>query len=126
MLYSDSGRSVRKFRHIILVSHTPFFRNIAEALISKGLATCLKHGRNDDQRSSHYDDLLTAENRAIKNNKGLHSKKESTLHRVADVSGVRELLYMLCTWLFMYHFFRIQLKQNSSCHSYNELDVQQH
>lgn len=61
--------------------------NIGEALISKGLGRCLRHGRNDDQRSSHYDDLLTAENRAEKNKKGVHSKKESTLHRVADVSG---------------------------------------
>lgn len=50
----------------------------------------MKHGRNDDQRSSHYDDLLSAENRAIKNKKGVHGKKETSMHRVADVSGVRE------------------------------------
>jgi staphylococcal nuclease domain-containing protein 1 len=62
--------------------------NIAEALINKGYVTCLKHGKNDDQRSSSYDDLLTAENRAIKNKKGIHSKKEFTVNRVADVSGV--------------------------------------
>uniref|UniRef100_A0A1X7UNN1 Staphylococcal nuclease domain-containing protein 1 n=2 Tax=Amphimedon queenslandica TaxID=400682 RepID=A0A1X7UNN1_AMPQE len=61
--------------------------NIAEALVSKGLGTCVKHGRNDDQRSSHYDDLLSAENRAIKNKKGVHGKKETSMHRVADISG---------------------------------------
>lgn len=60
--------------------------NIAEALISKGLATCLRHRQDDDQRSSCYDDLLAAEARAVKNTKGVHSKKEAPIHRVADVS----------------------------------------
>ncbi|XP_065069172.1 staphylococcal nuclease domain-containing protein 1-like [Rhopilema esculentum] len=63
--------------------------NIAEALISKGLATALRHRQDDDQRSSQYDDLLAAENRASKNGKGLHSKKEPPMHRVADISGDR-------------------------------------
>lgn len=31
--------------------------------------------------------------RAIKNGKGLHSKKEVPIHRVADISGVS-----LCVW----------------------------
>ncbi|XP_023774685.1 staphylococcal nuclease domain-containing protein 1-like [Cyanistes caeruleus] len=35
----------------------------------------------------HYDELLAAEARAIKNGKGLHSKKEVPIHRVADISG---------------------------------------
>lgn len=61
--------------------------NIAEALISKGFATVLRHRQDDDQRSSCYDDLLAAETRAIKNAKGLHSKKEIPIHRVADLSG---------------------------------------
>ena len=62
--------------------------NVAEALISKGFATALRHKQDDDQRSSCYDDLLAAETRAIKNGKGLHSKKEAPIHRVADLSGV--------------------------------------
>ncbi len=62
--------------------------NVAEALISKGLSTALRHRQDDDQRSSQYDDLLAAENRASKNGKGLHSKKEAPIHRVADISGV--------------------------------------
>ena len=61
--------------------------NIAEALISKGLATVLWHRQDDDQRSSCYDDLLAAETRAAKNGKGLHSKKDFPTHRVADLSG---------------------------------------
>ena len=68
--------------------------NVAEALISKGFATALRHRQDDDQRSSCYDDLLAAETRAIKNGKGLHSKKESPIHRVADLSGVSQL-YLL-------------------------------
>nr|XP_023647180.1 staphylococcal nuclease domain-containing protein 1 [Paramormyrops kingsleyae] len=61
--------------------------NIAEALVSKGLATVIRYRQDDDQRSSHYDELLAAEARAIKNAKGLHSKKELPIHRVADISG---------------------------------------
>lgn len=61
--------------------------NIAEALISKGLATALRHRQDDDQRSSRYDELLAAENRANKNGKGLHSTKEAPSHRIADLSG---------------------------------------
>ncbi|MGH0132058.1 UNVERIFIED_CONTAM: hypothetical protein FKN15_048480 [Acipenser sinensis] len=65
--------------------------NIAEALISKGLATVIRYRQDDDQRSSHYDELLAAEARAIKNGKGLHSKKEVPIHRVADISGLLDV-----------------------------------
>ncbi|CAL1537379.1 unnamed protein product [Lymnaea stagnalis] len=61
--------------------------NVAEALISKGLATVIRYRQDDDQRSSHYDELLAAEARAVKKGAGLHSKKEAPIHRVADVSG---------------------------------------
>uniref|UniRef100_A0A672QRX3 Staphylococcal nuclease domain-containing protein n=1 Tax=Sinocyclocheilus grahami TaxID=75366 RepID=A0A672QRX3_SINGR len=60
---------------------------IKSALVSKGLATVIRYRQDDDQRSSHYDELLAAEARAIKNGKGLHSKKEVPIHRVADISG---------------------------------------
>nr|CAB3266428.1 staphylococcal nuclease domain-containing protein 1 [Phallusia mammillata] len=61
--------------------------NIAEALVSKGLVKVVRHRQDDDQRSAHYDDLLAAEQRAIKTGKGVNSKKEPPIHRVADVSG---------------------------------------
>ncbi|XP_074613274.1 staphylococcal nuclease domain-containing protein 1-like [Acropora palmata] len=61
--------------------------NVAEALISKGFATVLRHRQDDDQRSSCYDELLSAETRAVKNAKGLHSKSDRPIHRVADLSG---------------------------------------
>jgi len=61
--------------------------NIAEALISKGLGTALRHRQDDDQRSSCYDNLLSAENRAAKSARGVHSKKEPPSHRIQDLSG---------------------------------------
>lgn len=44
--------------------------NVAEALVSKGLATVVRYSADNDQRSSKYDDLLAAEDKAIKSNKG--------------------------------------------------------
>jgi staphylococcal nuclease domain-containing protein 1 len=61
--------------------------NIAEALVSKGFATVIRYRQDDDQRSSHYDDLLAAETRAIKKQVGMHSKKDNPILRVADISG---------------------------------------
>ncbi|CAH1250586.1 staphylococcal nuclease domain-containing protein 1-like [Branchiostoma lanceolatum] len=61
--------------------------NVAEALVSKGFVTVVRYRADDDQRSAHYDELLAAEARAQKNAKGLHSKKEVPIHRVADLSG---------------------------------------
>lgn len=73
--------------------------NVAEALISKGLATVLRHRQDDDQRSSCYDELLSAETRAAKNAKGLHSKEDRPIHRVADLSGVSKRLLFTYTIL---------------------------
>lgn len=61
--------------------------NVAETLVSKGLAYVIRYRQDDDQRSSHYDELLSAESRAQKKGLGVHSKKEPPIHRVADLSG---------------------------------------
>ncbi|XP_063402953.1 staphylococcal nuclease domain-containing protein 1-like [Mytilus trossulus] len=61
--------------------------NVGEALVGKGLAKVIRYRQDDDQRSSHYDELLAAEARAEKKLVGIHSKKEAPIHRVADVSG---------------------------------------
>merc|ERR1711962_77649 len=61
--------------------------NVAEAMVSKGFATVVRYRQDDDQRASCYDDLLSAEAKAIKSVKGLHNKKEIPIHRVADISG---------------------------------------
>ena len=55
--------------------------------MSKGFATVIRYRQDDDQRSSHYDELLAAESRAIKKGSGVHSTKDAPIHRVADVSG---------------------------------------
>ncbi len=36
-------------------------RNIAEQLIEKGLATAVRHKRDDEDRSPEYDKLMAAE-----------------------------------------------------------------
>ncbi len=61
--------------------------NVAEALVAKGLATVVRYAADNDQRSSHYDDLLAAEDKAIKSTKGMHDKKGQTGRRIADISG---------------------------------------
>lgn len=61
--------------------------NVAEAMVSKGYATVIRYRQDDDQRSSHYDELLAAEMKATKSGAGVHGKKNTANHRVADVSG---------------------------------------
>lgn len=61
--------------------------NVAEAMVSKGLATVIRYRQDDDQRSSHYDDLLAAETKATKSQRGIHAKKDIPAHRVIDISG---------------------------------------
>ncbi|XP_067951454.1 staphylococcal nuclease domain-containing protein 1-like [Watersipora subatra] len=61
--------------------------NVAEALVSKGLATVIRYRQDDDSRSSCYDDLLGAEARAQKKQVGLHSTKEPPIHRIQDMTA---------------------------------------
>lgn len=62
------------------------FRNVAENLVLKGLATVVKYRQDDDQRSSHYDELMQAETKALKSAKGIHSKKEHAPYRVTEIN----------------------------------------
>uniref|UniRef100_A0A0A9XU00 Staphylococcal nuclease domain-containing protein 1 n=1 Tax=Lygus hesperus TaxID=30085 RepID=A0A0A9XU00_LYGHE len=61
--------------------------NVAEAMLSKGYAWLIHHKQTDDQRASGYDALIAAENKAMKGNKGVHSKKDVPVHRVNDICG---------------------------------------
>jgi staphylococcal nuclease domain-containing protein 1 len=72
------------------------YSNVAEAMVSKGFATVLRYRQDDDQRSSHYDELLTAEMKASKSGAGVHAKKNIPNHRVADVAGVRIAICQVC------------------------------
>lgn len=62
-------------------------RNIAEALVARGLARVIKYRQNDDQRSSHYNLLQVAESKAEKSQHGLHLKKDIPVHRIVDLSN---------------------------------------
>ena len=42
-------------------------RNVAEQLIEKGLATALRHKRDDEDRSPDYDKLMAAEQAYVGN-----------------------------------------------------------
>lgn len=48
-------------------------RNVAVGLVSKGLAHVIRYRQDDDQRSSQYDVLMTAEAEAISQQKGMLS-----------------------------------------------------
>merc|ERR1712240_822330 len=61
--------------------------NVAEALVAKGLATVVRYAAGNDERSSRYDDLLTAEQKAEKTGRGMHSKKNVPTHKISDMSG---------------------------------------
>ena len=60
--------------------------NLAEMLVLRGLASVIRH-RGDEERSMHYDELMQAEQRAIKGKKGIQNKdREAPTHHVNDVS----------------------------------------
>ncbi len=49
----------------ILSTTSARFRNIAEQLIEKGLATAVRHRRDDEDRSPDYDKLMAAEQASV-------------------------------------------------------------
>ncbi|KAI8851643.1 hypothetical protein BC829DRAFT_386525 [Chytridium lagenaria] len=71
-------------RECATVTHSGL--NLAEALISKGLAWAVRHRKDDNNRASNYDALIIAEDRAQKATKGVHSTKDAPALRIADAS----------------------------------------
>ncbi|OBZ88433.1 Nuclease domain-containing protein 1 [Choanephora cucurbitarum] len=61
-------------------------QNIAEQLIVRGLATVIRHRKDDDNRSHCYDQLLVAEKKAQEEQKGVHSPKDPPVVRIVDAS----------------------------------------
>ncbi|XP_074603463.1 staphylococcal nuclease domain-containing protein 1-like isoform X2 [Brevipalpus obovatus] len=61
-------------------------QNIAEQLVSRGLATVVKHRADDDRKSSAYDLLMDAEFKAEKANKGIHGK-DAQSKKIVDLSN---------------------------------------
>lgn len=64
-------------------------QNLAEALISRGLAVRIRHRQDDDNRSSQYDALITAEQKAQKAEKGSFSKNLPPTVRVSELDGTK-------------------------------------
>lgn len=62
--------------------------NVAEALVSKGLASVVRYRATDENRSMAYDQLLAAEAVAQKKAVGIHSKKENKPLRITDMAGI--------------------------------------
>ncbi|KAK6335863.1 hypothetical protein TWF730_003238 [Orbilia blumenaviensis] len=61
-------------------------QNVALSLIENGLATVIRHRRDDEDRSPIWDALLAAEETAIQEGKGLHNPKAPAPKPVVDAS----------------------------------------
>ncbi|KAK6532760.1 hypothetical protein TWF281_006937 [Arthrobotrys megalospora] len=61
-------------------------QNIALPLIESGLATVIRHRRDDEDRSPIWDALIAAEEVAMKEEKGMHNPKAPTPKPVVDAS----------------------------------------
>ncbi|GJP63402.1 hypothetical protein CLOP_g20489 [Closterium sp. NIES-67] len=59
--------------------------NVAEMLVTRGLATVVRH-RDFEERSSQYDALLAAEAKAVKQKKNIHSNKDAPATHINDLS----------------------------------------
>ncbi|BEI99776.1 hypothetical protein CcaverHIS631_0408190 [Cutaneotrichosporon cavernicola] len=73
-------------RECVTIKYGGNQNNVSEQLIEKGLATVLRHRRDDEDRSMEYDKLVLAEQAAAAETKGLHSPKEVSLPRIVDAS----------------------------------------
>ncbi|KAJ1513900.1 hypothetical protein HMI56_001546 [Coelomomyces lativittatus] len=62
-------------------------QSISEDLVRNGLATVTRHRREDDDRASQYDGLITAEREAIDAKRGVHSGQPGILPKINDVSA---------------------------------------
>lgn len=78
---AQDGFEARDCATVIASNH-----NIAEQLIVRGLATAIRHRKDDDNRSHCYDQLLLAEKKAEEEKKGVHSPKELPVVRIVDAS----------------------------------------
>ncbi|KAI9288325.1 hypothetical protein BC943DRAFT_316272 [Umbelopsis sp. AD052] len=60
--------------------------NIAIQLVERGLASVIRHRKDDENRSPAYDQLVIAETKAQEGQKGIHSTKEQPIVRITDAS----------------------------------------
>ncbi|KAF8638063.1 hypothetical protein AX16_010695 [Volvariella volvacea WC 439] len=65
--------------------------NVAEQIVEKGLASVVRHRRDDEDRSSEYDKLMAAEQSAVTDTRGIHSGKETHSRAVQFINGFKRL-----------------------------------
>ncbi|KAL5631513.1 hypothetical protein ACGC1H_007134 [Rhizoctonia solani] len=73
-------------RDAVTIRYGNAHANIAEQLIEKGLATAVRHRRDDESRSNEYDKLMAAEQNALTEARGIHSGKEVPMPRIINAS----------------------------------------
>lgn len=61
-------------------------QDVGEMLISRGLATVIRHRAGDEDRSPEWDRYMASEAEAIQATRGLHSGKEATAPRLIEAS----------------------------------------
>lgn len=76
----------RSFATIDVFNSKGQSENVAVAIVREGLAEVIRH-RQNDERSTFYDDLLGAETDAKSSRKGIHSGKASGIHRYTDLTA---------------------------------------
>lgn len=69
-------------------------------MIQEGYAN-FNYARTDEEKSKYHDDLKAAEEEAIKKKKGLHSTKNIPLHRVNDISRLKNKPKLLEAFNFL-------------------------
>lgn len=62
-------------RECVTIHYGGHHANVAQQLIEKGLATVVRHRRDDEDRSLEYDKLIAAEQTAVTDSRGIHSGK---------------------------------------------------
>lgn len=73
-------------RECVTITYGGQSQNVAEQLIEKGLASTLRHRRDDEERSAEFDKLIVAEQAATTETRGIHSTKEVVPTRIVDAS----------------------------------------
>lgn len=63
--------------------------NMAELLLLKGLATAVRH-KKDEERASNYESMLAMEQKAKEGKHGLFSDKDPPPHRVNDLTQAKQ------------------------------------
>ncbi|MCO5565316.1 hypothetical protein L7F22_018989 [Adiantum nelumboides] len=82
----EVGSDDRSFATVTATTGSKETRDVGETLISRGLATVMRHRNGDEDRSPDWDKLMAIEAEASGAQRGLHSGKELTVPKYVDAS----------------------------------------